>query len=158
MKAHTGRAFDSTCFTSTCDDASQLTASWVRANIKASLARRRGGAATDSGSIEEQAARAADDAEAASQVGDIEDVPRLCSFYENYDAAAAAGTLALDAGIYTLSDLKRVAAARGWCPYFTARTLLLRANVIVYNYQYMLDPKVSGLVGSKLWRTRGSGR
>lgn len=32
---------------------------------------------------------------------------------------------------------------KGWCPYFTARHMLAFANVMVYNYQYMLDPKVT---------------
>ena len=40
----------------------------------------------------------------------------------------------------------------GWCPYFLARHMLAYANVIVYNYQYMLDPKVSGLVSRELER------
>ena len=31
---------------------------------------------------------------------------------------------------------------KGWCPYYLARHMLAFANVIVYNYQYMLDPKV----------------
>ena len=31
---------------------------------------------------------------------------------------------------------------KGWCPYFLARHMLAFANVMVYNYQYMLDPKV----------------
>jgi DNA excision repair protein ERCC-2 len=29
-----------------------------------------------------------------------------------------------------------------WCPYFLARHMITIANVVVYNYQYMLDPKV----------------
>jgi DEAD_2 len=29
----------------------------------------------------------------------------------------------------------------GWCPYFLARHMIAFANVVVYNYQYMLDPK-----------------
>jgi len=28
-----------------------------------------------------------------------------------------------------------------WCPYFLARHMITIANVVVYNYQYMLDPK-----------------
>ena len=55
-------------------------------------------------------------------------------------------------GVYTLEELK--AAAVRWrhpvlhrtlpiCPYFLARRLLQVANVVVLNYQYLLDPKVS---------------
>jgi DNA excision repair protein ERCC-2 len=32
------------------------------------------------------------------------------------------------------------------CPYFVARKLLKTANIVVFSYQYLLDPKVSGLV------------
>ena len=38
------------------------------------------------------------------------------------------------------------------CPYFLARHFLLKANVIVYNYSYMLDPKISNLVSKELQR------
>ena len=40
----------------------------------------------------------------------------------------------------------------GRCPYFVARQMILRSNVLVYNYQYLLDPKVSGLVSRDLER------
>ena len=36
------------------------------------------------------------------------------------------------------------------CPYFLARKFLLQANVIVYNYAYLLDPKIANLVSSEL--------
>ena len=36
------------------------------------------------------------------------------------------------------------------CPYFLARRFLLAANVIVYNYAYLLDPKISNLVSAEL--------
>ena len=36
------------------------------------------------------------------------------------------------------------------CPYFLARHFLLQANVIVFNYSYMLDPKISNLVSKEL--------
>jgi len=36
------------------------------------------------------------------------------------------------------------------CPYFLARRFLNFANVIVYNYAYMLDPKISNLVSAEL--------
>lgn len=43
---------------------------------------------------------------------------------------------------YTLQDLREYGRKKSWCPYFLARHMLAFANVIVYNYQYMLDPKV----------------
>ena len=36
------------------------------------------------------------------------------------------------------------------CPYFLARRFLLKADVIVYNYSYLLDPKIANLVSSEL--------
>lgn len=47
----------------------------------------------------------------------------------------------LDPGVYTLEDLRQYGRKKGWCPYFLARHMLAFANVVVYNYQYMLDPK-----------------
>ncbi len=42
---------------------------------------------------------------------------------------------------YTLQDMREYGRKKGWCPYYLARHMLAFANVIVYNYQYMLDPK-----------------
>lgn len=39
---------------------------------------------------------------------------------------------------------------RGWCPYFLARHMVQFANVIVYSYQYLLDPKVAGIISKEL--------
>ena len=36
------------------------------------------------------------------------------------------------------------------CPYFLARKFLGHANIIVYNYAYLLDPKIANLVSSEL--------
>ena len=36
------------------------------------------------------------------------------------------------------------------CPYFMSRHFLMQANIIVYNYAYMLDPKISNLVSREL--------
>jgi len=38
----------------------------------------------------------------------------------------------------------------GVCPYFLARRFLLQANIIVFNYAYMLDPKISNIVSAEL--------
>ena len=74
----------------------------------------------------------------------------LCSFYEDYRNEGAEALL--PPGVYTLEDMKRFGREKGWCPYFLARHMLSYANVIVYNYQYMLDPKVSTLVSRELER------
>lgn len=68
----------------------------------------------------------------------------LCSFNEGLDAAGPEAVL--DPGVYTLNDMRNWGRKKGWCPYFLARHMLAFANVIVYNYQYMLDPKVSRLI------------
>ena len=36
------------------------------------------------------------------------------------------------------------------CPYFLARRFLIQSNIIVYNYAYLLDPKIANLVSSEL--------
>lgn len=56
------------------------------------------------------------------------------------------------AGVYTLDDLRQFGKKKSWCPYFLARHWLAFANVVVYNYQYMIDPKVSQVRG---WGGRG---
>ncbi|KAG8469631.1 hypothetical protein KFE25_006086 [Diacronema lutheri] len=73
-----------------------------------------------------------------------------CPFFE---ALEAHGTdSALPHGVHTLDELKELARARGWCPYFLARHAISFADVVVYNYQYLLDPKISGLISSSLRR------
>ena len=41
---------------------------------------------------------------------------------------------------------------KGWCPYFLARHVIAFADVVVYNYQYLLDPKISQLVSKSMQR------
>eukprot|EP01084_Bolivina_argentea_P006837 12916_1 len=71
----------------------------------------------------------------------------LCEYYEGWQAI---GTDAALEGIYSLNDLKELGNSKGWCPYFLSRQLLNIANIVVYNYQYMLDPKISNLVSKDL--------
>lgn len=58
-------------------------------------------------------------------------------------AAATAAAAWRGPGVYTLHDLRVFGRKQGWCPYFLARHMMSFANVVVYNYQYMIDPKVS---------------
>ncbi|KAL0583013.1 hypothetical protein ABG067_007073 [Albugo candida] len=90
----------------------KMTASWVRARV-------------EQGSNEQLVSN-----------GGIE----LCSFYEQYEARKQDQQL-LPSGVYSLDDLKRLGKEKGWCPYFLTRHVVNFADVIVYNYQYMLDPK-----------------
>jgi len=82
-------------------------------------------------------------------VTDIEDLGR-CSFYDTYEERA--DTFNFPKGIYTLDDLKQLGKQNGMCPYFLARKFLIHSNVIVYNYAYLLDPKIANLVSSELQR------
>ncbi|KTF73544.1 hypothetical protein cypCar_00027651 [Cyprinus carpio] len=53
-------------------------------------------------------------------------------------------------GIYNLDDLKDFGRRKGWCPYFLARYAILHANIVVYSYHYLLDPKIADLVSKEL--------
>ncbi|XP_045148608.1 general transcription and DNA repair factor IIH helicase subunit XPD [Echinops telfairi] len=73
-----------------------------------------------------------------------------CRFYEEFDAHGR--QVPLPAGIYNLDDLKTLGRRQGWCPYFLARYSILHANVVVYSYHYLLDPKIADLVSKELAR------
>ncbi|KAI3435700.1 hypothetical protein D9Q98_001758 [Chlorella vulgaris] len=73
-----------------------------------------------------------------------------CALYEGLEGAGPEGRL--DAGVYTLHDLRVWGRKHQWCPYFLARRMIAYANVVVYNYQYMLDPKVSQMVSREFER------
>ena len=79
------------------------------------------------------------DAAAAAGAADVE----LCDYFEDIEAAGAEAML--PPGVYTLHDLRVVGKKKRWCPYFLARRLLDVANVVVYSYQYLLDPKATRL-------------
>jgi DNA excision repair protein ERCC-2 len=53
-------------------------------------------------------------------------------------------------GIFSLEDLKEFGRQHQICPYFLARHCINFANVIVYNYQYLLNPRISDMVSSQL--------
>ncbi|PRW60183.1 DNA repair helicase UVH6 [Chlorella sorokiniana] len=84
--------------------------------------------------------------ERAGQDEDIE----TCGFYEGLEGAGPDGRL--DAGVYTLHDLRVLGRKQQWCPYFLARRMVAYANVVVWNYQYMIDPKVSQMVSREMER------
>lgn len=71
-----------------------------------------------------------------------------CDFFENYERAGADALL--PSGVYTLHDLRNYGREKGWCPYFLARHMIQFANVVVYNYQYLLDPKVAGIISKEM--------
>ncbi|XP_014752139.1 general transcription and DNA repair factor IIH helicase subunit XPD isoform X2 [Brachypodium distachyon] len=83
---------------------------------------------------------------------DRESATPLCDYFETFDAAARKGDLALyiQPGVYTLADLRSLGRERRICPYFLARHMVKHANVVVYSYQYLLDPRVASIVSSEM--------
>ncbi|CAH8336893.1 unnamed protein product [Eruca vesicaria subsp. sativa] len=67
----------------------------------------------------------------------------LCDYFENYEKAD-------ENALLPPGDLKEFGMDRGWCPYFLARRMVHFANVIVCSYQYLLDPKVGGVICKEL--------
>jgi DNA excision repair protein ERCC-2 len=77
----------------------------------------------------------------------IEDAPK-CSFFENLEKEDAATKVR--SGVYTLEEFKEYAREEGYCPYFFTRKVLPFANVIIYSYHYLLDPKVAETISKDL--------
>ncbi|OWM66832.1 general transcription and DNA repair factor IIH helicase subunit XPD-like isoform X1 [Punica granatum] len=73
-----------------------------------------------------------------------------CEFFEEYERAGSGAVL--PPGVYTLQDLRAFGKLKGWCPYFLARHMVQFANVVVYSYQYLLDPKVAGIISKEMQR------
>ncbi|KAL2939574.1 General transcription and DNA repair factor IIH helicase subunit XPD [Bienertia sinuspersici] len=73
-----------------------------------------------------------------------------CSFYDEYEKSGSEAVL--PPGVYTLQDLRAFGKKKGWCPYFLARHMVQFANVVVYSYQYLLDPKVAGIISKEMQR------
>lgn len=71
-----------------------------------------------------------------------------CSYYDNFQEAGEATTM--PSGVYDLEELKKWGQERGWCPYYLTRQAINHANILVFNYQYMLDPKVAKMVSKEL--------
>lgn len=74
-----------------------------------------------------------------------------CQFFENLESSMEDGTVGLiPSGVYTLDRLKDYGRKKGLCPYFLSRKAMDVANVIIYSYYYLLDPKVADLVSRNL--------
>ncbi len=74
----------------------------------------------------------------------------LCDYFEEFEKSGIQSIL--PDGVYTLKDLKTFGRRYGWCPYFLARRAIEYANIVVYSYSYMLDPKIASLVSKSLSR------
>lgn len=77
--------------------------------------------------------------ERAKNESDIE----LCQFFEGFESFGK--DIHLN-GVYTLEDLRNFGNARTICPYFLARHSVQLADVLVFSYQYVIDPKISEIV------------
>ncbi|CAF3590532.1 unnamed protein product [Rotaria sordida] len=76
---------------------------------------------------------------------------KTCSYYEQYDKNGREESIPY--GVYNLEDMKLYGKAKHWCPYFLARYILTHANVIVYSYHYLLDPKIAEIISKELPKT-----
>jgi len=72
----------------------------------------------------------------------------VCTYYEEYDSSGK--QFPFPPGIYNLEDLRQIGRTKGWCPYYAARYAILHANIIVYSYHYLLDPKIAEIVSKEL--------
>ncbi|XP_055372556.1 general transcription and DNA repair factor IIH helicase subunit XPD [Condylostylus longicornis] len=72
----------------------------------------------------------------------------LCQYYEGYTSEGK--EMIIPAGVYSIDDLKEFGRYKNWCPYFTARCAVNYANIVVYSYHYLLDPKIAGVVSKEL--------
>ncbi|RIA85174.1 hypothetical protein C1645_782436 [Glomus cerebriforme] len=74
----------------------------------------------------------------------------LCNFYETLEQYDPSEIL-MD-GVYTLEDLRIFGKEKDICPYYLARRMIPFANVVIYSYHYLLDPKVAELVSKEMSR------
>ena len=74
----------------------------------------------------------------------------VCSYYETFDRGGR--EMSVPNGVYNLDDVKSYASSKGWCPYFFARWAIQQANIVVYSYHYLLDPKIADVVSKELAR------
>ncbi|CAF1477747.1 unnamed protein product, partial [Didymodactylos carnosus] len=76
---------------------------------------------------------------------------KTCSYYEQYDQQGR--EFLMPYGVYNLDDMKQYGKLKHWCPYFLTRYILTHANVIVYSYHYLLDPKIAEIISKELPKT-----
>ncbi|KAG8325957.1 General transcription and DNA repair factor IIH helicase subunit XPD [Homalodisca vitripennis] len=72
----------------------------------------------------------------------------VCQYYEGFDRIGREVPLA--PGVYSLDDLKEYGRDMKFCPYFLTRSAIMTANIVVYSYHYLLDPKIADVVSKEL--------
>lgn len=66
-----------------------------------------------------------------------------CDFYEGFDSRTSLLPDSEHHRVFTMEDLRGVGRDRVQCPYYTAREAIKEADIIVFNYLYLLDPQIS---------------
>ncbi|CAG9116729.1 unnamed protein product [Plutella xylostella] len=79
---------------------------------------------------------------------ETDDSVEICQFYEGFNREGKGSMLPF--GVYTMDDLKQYGADRNWCPYFLSRFAIIHAEIVVYSYHYLLDPKIAEVVSKEL--------
>ncbi|VEN48606.1 unnamed protein product [Callosobruchus maculatus] len=77
-----------------------------------------------------------------------DDTVPICQYYEGFELDGKENTLPY--GVYSIDDLKEFGRHKNWCPYFLARYAITYANIVVYSYHYLLDPKIADVVSKEL--------
>jgi DNA excision repair protein ERCC-2 len=69
--------------------------------------------------------------------------PELCEFYENFRNLNEVFQKVDDHQVFTIEDLRVYGKQKVQCPYYSAREGLKIADIIVFNYLYLIDPQIS---------------
>ncbi|XP_040578679.1 general transcription and DNA repair factor IIH helicase subunit XPD [Lepeophtheirus salmonis] len=80
-----------------------------------------------------------------------DETAEICTYFEDFDLKGGRDTT-LPPGAYNLEDIKSFSKKRCFCPYFLARSVIKQANIIIYSYHYLLDPKIAEIVSKELPR------
>ncbi|CAD5223694.1 unnamed protein product [Bursaphelenchus okinawaensis] len=70
-----------------------------------------------------------------------------CEFFETFNENRE---LTLPNGVYNLADLRDYGREKCLCPYFVARKAVAQAQIVIYSYHYVLDPKIAELISRDL--------
>lgn len=68
-----------------------------------------------------------------------------CDFYTNLYK-----DFTIPQGVYTLDKLINIGKSKGICPYYMIRNGLGMCDCIIYTYNYLIDPKIYGIVSKDL--------
>lgn len=80
----------------------------------------------------------------------LDETTNVCQYYEWWSTEGK--ETIMPPGIYSIDDLKQVGHTRTWCPYFMARQAIISAQIVVYSYHYLLDPKIAEVVSKEMTR------